>query len=31
VLPPALRTDAIEHAIARELSWVRETLGEAAA
>jgi len=26
VLPPALRVDAIENAIARELSWVRETL-----
>ena len=26
VLPPALRADAIENAIARELSWVRETL-----
>lgn len=26
VLPPALRTDAIENAIARELCWVRETL-----
>ena len=26
VLPPALRIDALENAIARELSWVRETL-----
>lgn len=26
VLPPALRTDAIEQAIARELSWVRQEL-----
>jgi sugar phosphate isomerase/epimerase len=26
VLPPALRNEAIENAIARELSWVRETL-----